>query len=289
MQSMRSVLQPPAPPTAATVATQLQAAHQLLQRVYPSYGPAVSLRPANAALASANQVSPFCFYSHRPLAPPPPLPAARSPGPGATAEAAPARLGAAGGSAAGSALPRAGQSNEDLTRWEGRAPATTAHASSLDDELMVGAAAGVQVVPHSGGKSGSGWAAAGLGMHGMRHSSEAEQAMHRLQTCAGRSLGPPCPHACQPAPTPTVPPPLPQECLAGLNSDPSSVLECAPLDLSRPLPLNPLDAVGGLSGGAAAAAAAEGGRASPASDGSGSSANLDDGGCWRLSGWLLLV
>lgn len=202
MQSMRSVLQPPAPPTAATVATQLQAAHQLLQRVYPSYGPAVSLRPANAALASANQVSPFCFYSHRPLAPPPPLPAARSPGPGATAEAAPARLGAAGGSAAGSALPRAGQSNEDLTRWEGRAPATTAHASSLDDELM--------------------------------------------------------------------------ECLAGLNSDPSSVLECAPLDLSRPLPLNPLDAVGGLSGGAAAAAAAEGGRASPASDGSGSSANLDD-------------
>ena len=113
--------------------------------------------------------------------------------------------------------------------------------------------------------------------------------MHRLQTCAGRSLGPPCPHACQPAPTPTVPPPLPQECLAGLNSDPSSVLECAPLDLSRPLPLNPLDAVGGLSGGAAAAAAAEGGRASPASDGSGSSANLDDGGCWRLSGWLLLV
>lgn len=83
--------------------------------------------------------------------------------------------------------------------------------------------------------------------------------------------------------------PLLQECLAGLNSDPSSVLECAPLDLSRPLPLDPLDAVRGLDGGAAAAAAAEGGRASPASDGSGSSANLDDGGCWLLFGWVLLV
>ncbi|PRW60522.1 Zinc finger CONSTANS-LIKE 5 isoform A [Chlorella sorokiniana] len=202
MQSMRSVLQPPVPSTGTASAAptqlqaaQLQAAHQqlLLQRAYPSYGPAVSLRPPSAALANA-QVSPFCFYSQRPLAAPPPLPAAPAP----AAEAAPARWGAAGGSAAGAALARARQSAEDLTRWEGRAPATAAHASSLDEELM--------------------------------------------------------------------------ECLAGLNSDPSSVLECAPLDLSRPLPLNPMEAVALGSG---AAAAAEGGRASPASDGSGDSANLD--------------
>lgn len=81
----------------------------------------------------------------------------------------------------------------------------------------------------------------------------------------------PRPHAC---PCPLIPPTLPQECLAGLNSDPSSQLECAPLDLSRPLPMDPLDAVALGSGGGGAA---EGGHAAP-SDGSGGSENLDEGG-----------
>ena len=131
-QSARSVsaLQPAVPPSAAATqaqVAQLQAAHQqlLLQHAYPSYGPAVSLRPAGAPMAST-QVSPFCFYTHRPLAPPPPLPTTA-----ATPAATPRWAPAAG------VLPRSGRSNEDLTRWEGRAPA--AHASSLDEELMVGA------------------------------------------------------------------------------------------------------------------------------------------------------
>ncbi len=137
---MRSVLQPAAPSAAAAaMASQLQAAHHqlLLQRAYPSYGPAVSLRPASAALART-QVSPFCFYSNRPLAPPPPLPAAPAPAP--AGEAASVRWGPAGGSSgAAGALARSGQPAEGINRWEGRAPATTAHASSLDEELMVGA------------------------------------------------------------------------------------------------------------------------------------------------------
>lgn len=249
----RSVL--PTAMAAAVAAAQLRAGvaaaatAQQQQQQWAAYASAaVSLVPAGAPRGDS-LVSPFSLLAHRTLALPPPLPSR-------TAADAAAR--GWGGPAA--SVPRACNSSDELTRWEARA-AAPAQASSLDAELMVGGAV------MEAGWQGDGCAPAGWGCSGRA----------RVWGCtAGRSPlnltrrlpthSPGSAHALAPPH-----PPSPQECLAGLTSDPPA--EFAPLDLSHPLPLSPLEGDLALGGGERGASPRP-----PASHGSGSGTpDMSDG------------